>query len=170
MAPLLGQASDGISNLDPTPLYPFGHGLSYTTFDYEELRAVADRWPTDDEVVITVRVANTGAVAGDDVVQLYLTDEIAQVTRPVRTLIGYARIHLEPGRSAEVDFLLHADRTSFTGVDYQRVVEPGWVVLSCGPSVADLPLSARLELVGPLREVAQPALVTPTRVRAKPDA
>ncbi|MDR0849642.1 MAG: glycoside hydrolase family 3 C-terminal domain-containing protein [Propionibacteriaceae bacterium] len=165
LAPPLGQDSQGISNLDPSPLFPFGHGLSYSRFEYRSLHVDAARVPTHGVVTATVVVENTGSRDGDDVVQLYLGDDVAQVTRPVRTLIGYARVPLAAGASAEVDFEVHADRTAFTGVDLKRVVEPGWVTLFAGPSSGETPLAARVELVGNLRVVESPVLTTPTRVR-----
>jgi len=168
LAPPLGQDSDGISNLDPTPLFPFGHGLSYTSFRYEDLRLSAGSISTHESVDLTVRVTNTGSRAGADVVQLYLSDEVSQVTRPVRSLIGYARVHLEPGHSADVTFDVHAERTAFTGVELHRVVEPGRVVLSVGHSVEDTPLSADVEITGEVRRVDDPILTTPTVVELLP--
>lgn len=168
LAPPLGQNSDGISNLDPTPLYPFGHGLSYTTFAYDDLRLSAPSTGTDGAVRLTVCVTNTGDRAGADVVQLYLSDEVAQVTRPVRALIGFARVDLDPGAAADVTFEVHAERTVFTGADLHRVVEPGGVVLAVGHSVDDLALSARVELTGELRRVDRPVLGTPVTVEALP--
>ncbi|HMR48439.1 MAG TPA: glycoside hydrolase family 3 N-terminal domain-containing protein [Arachnia sp.] len=165
LAPPLGQDSEGISNLDPRPLHPFGHGLSYTSFAYERLTVDAERLATDGVVTVTVRVANTGRRDGVEVVQLYLSDEVAQVTRPVRALVGYARVPLAAGARAEVDFEVHADRTAFTGIGLQRIVEPGWIRLSAGPDSATQPLAARVELVGPLRVVENPVLVTPVRIR-----
>ncbi|WP_019815684.1 beta-xylosidase/alpha-l-arabinosidase, partial [Saccharomonospora saliphila] len=132
--PPLGGDSEGISNLDPTPLYPFGHGLSYTEFAYDELAVDATAIPTDGRVEITVRVTNTGDRAGSEVVQLYLRDEYAQVTRPVRQLAGFARVDLDPGQRARVSFSLHADRTAFTGADLRRVVEPGAIGVFVGRS------------------------------------
>jgi beta-glucosidase len=168
LAPPLGHASNGISNLDPTPLYPFGHGLSYTTFSYRAMSLSSRTLPTDGTLTATVRIANTGDRSGTEVMQLYLTDEVAQVTRPVKSLIGYARVDLDAGREADVQFTVHAERTAFTGVDLERVVEPGWIQLSVGPSSAQLPLSARVELTGPLRQVRRPVLDTPSRVKLSP--
>jgi beta-glucosidase len=80
-----------------TPQWPFGHGLSYTTFAYSDLRLSADSIEAGDSVAVTVSVRNTGARAGDEVVQLYLRDVAASVTRPLRSLKGFARISLQPG-------------------------------------------------------------------------
>jgi beta-glucosidase len=164
LAPILGRNSEGISNLDPTPLYPFGFGLSYTDFRYDRLTLSAVDIPTDGTILVSVDVTNDGPRAGDDVVQLYLSDEIAQVTRPVRQLIGYTRVSLEPGCSTTIEFEVHADRTTFCGVGLRRVVEPGDIVLSIGHSSEDLPLTARARLHGPVRNVGRPVLVTPVRL------
>ncbi|WP_232822712.1 beta-xylosidase/alpha-l-arabinosidase [Glycomyces dulcitolivorans] len=166
LAPPLGHDSDGISNLDPRPLFPFGHGLSYTDFAYEDITVSATEIPTDGGLTVTARVANTGSRSGEDVVQLYLHDPVAQVTRPVQTLIGFARVALDPGEGARVEFEVHADRTAFTGIDGRRIVEPGHLVFSVGHSSADTPLRARIELQGPTRHVDSPVLDTPTRVRS----
>lgn len=164
LAPVLGRGSDGISNLDPAPLYPFGHGLSYTRFSYRDLRLSQHEIATDGTLTVSVLVANTGDRDGQDVVQLYLSDPLAQVTRPVRALIGFARLDLPAGASAVVDFEVHADRTAFTGVDLRRIVEPGEIVLSVGHSSEDLPLTARAQLRGPVRRVDSPVLTTPVEV------
>ncbi|WP_024874493.1 glycoside hydrolase family 3 N-terminal domain-containing protein [Saccharomonospora piscinae] len=160
LRPPLGGDSEGISNLDPTPLFPFGHGLSYTTFAYEDLALSAERIPTDGSVEIAVTVRNTGDRAGSEVVQLYLDDVQAQVTRPVRQLAGFARVDLAPGRSARVTFTLHADRTSFTGLDLRRIVEPGRIEVEVGRSAEDLPCTASFELTGPVREVGHDRVLT----------
>src|SRR5690606_40585609 len=101
LQPPLGADSDGISNVDPTPLFPFGYGTSYTSFELGEFRLSDTEVPTDGEFTVSVRVRNTGSRAGDEVVQLYLHDVLAQVTRPVRQLTGFARVRLEPGERSE---------------------------------------------------------------------
>ncbi|HST64147.1 MAG TPA: glycoside hydrolase family 3 N-terminal domain-containing protein [Mycobacteriales bacterium] len=151
--PLGGPESDGVSTLDPTPLFPFGHGGSYTTFEIGDLRLSATSVPTDGEFTATVRVRNTGSRAGDEVVQLYLHDEVAQVARPVRWLTGFARVGLEPGAATDVRFRVHADRTAYTDRDLDRVVEPGAIEVLAGTSAGDLPLSGTVTLTGPVRVV-----------------
>ena len=154
LQPPLGADSAGISNLDPTPLFPFGHGASYTTFDVDDLHTSADEMPTDGELTVSVRVRNTGTRAGDEVVQLYLRDVVAQVTRPVPQLAG-----LRPGapgsrrEAAVVSFQLHADRTAFTGRELERIVEPGDLELLVGTSAANLPCRGTVRLTGPVRTV-----------------
>ncbi len=148
-----------------SPLFGFGHGLSYTAFEYGDLVLGADRVDTDGEVTIACTVRNTGEVAGSEVVQLYLHDIHAQVTRPLRQLADYARVPLEPGRTARVTFRLHADRTAFTGIDLRRIVEPGDVDVYIGASVNDLSLQARFRLTGPTRVVGHDrVLTTPTEI------
>ncbi|MEV6547062.1 glycoside hydrolase family 3 C-terminal domain-containing protein, partial [Streptomyces sp. NPDC051665] len=165
LAPPLGGNSEGISNLDPTPAFPFGHGLSYTTFAYSDLRVSAESVPTDGGVEISFTVTNTGSRAGVEIAQLYFGDPVAQVTRPVTQLAGFVRVPLEAGGQARVVFELHADRTAFTGIDHRRIVEPGEIVLSVGASSTDLPLVRSVELTGPAREVGRDrVLSTPVRI------
>ncbi|NES13822.1 MULTISPECIES: glycoside hydrolase family 3 N-terminal domain-containing protein [Micromonospora] len=130
--PTLGAGSE-VTNLPATPVAPFGHGLSYTTFAYADLTVPATV-PTDGALRVTVRVTNTGAVAGDDVVQLYGRDPVASVTRPVAQLLGYRRVHLEPGRSVTVELTVPTTRLAFSDRTLTRVVEPGDVELWVGTS------------------------------------
>jgi len=165
LQPPLGTDSHGISSVDPTPLFPFGHGRSYTSFELGDLRVSDREVPTDGEFTVSVSVRNTGARAGDEVVQLYLHDVLAQVTRPVAQLAGFARVRLEPGAGASVRFHVHADRTAFTGRDLQRIVEPGEVEVMVGTSAADLPCRGRVRLTGAVRVVGHDRrLVTPVDV------
>jgi beta-xylosidase len=154
------------SSVDPTPLFAFGHGLSYTTFGYADLELSADRTPTDGGVGISCTVSNTGVVAGTEVVQLYLGDPVASVVRPTRWLAGFTRVTLAPGESALVTFRLHADRTAFTGQDGTRMVEPGEISVAVGGASDDLPLSGSFTLTGPARPAgADRVLTTPVSVR-----
>jgi beta-xylosidase len=141
-----------VSSVDPTPAFPFGHGRSYTEFSWSA-RATGDEWAVDGEATVEVLVTNTGDRAGADVVQLYLHDPVAQVTRPVVRLIGYARVALEPGASTLVTFVVPADVTAFTGLSGARVVEPGAVELRVARSSADDDERLALRVTGELREV-----------------
>jgi hypothetical protein len=143
------------SSVDPTPLFAFGHGLSYTTFEYSGLELSANEVPTDGAVEISCTVRNTGDVAGAEVAQLYLTDPVSQVVRPVRWLAGFARVPLAPGEARRVTFRLHADRTSFTGLSGRRIVEPGEIQVSIGGASDSLPLTAAFTLTGPLRTLGR---------------
>jgi hypothetical protein len=165
LQPPLGADLTDISNLDPTPLFPFGYGSSYTTFEVDDLRISAAEVPTDGEFTVSVRVCNTGDRTGEEVVQLYLHDTLAQVTRPVKQLTGFARVSLEPHTDALVRFQVHADRTAFTGRDLRRIVEPGEIEVMVGTSANDLPCRGTVRLTGPLREVgADRQLITPVDV------
>jgi Glycosyl hydrolase family 3 C terminal domain. len=96
-----------------TPLYPFGHGLSYTQFEYSNLRIDRERIAADGEVTVSVTVRNVGAVTGDEVVQLYVRDPIASVARPVKELRGFKRVTLAAGEAARVSFRLAARQLAF---------------------------------------------------------
>ncbi|WP_232667942.1 glycoside hydrolase family 3 N-terminal domain-containing protein [Pseudonocardia sp. TRM90224] len=150
----------GVSNVDPTPAFPFGHGLGYAQFTWEDAQLQGGSpeggtgtWAVDGDVRVEVTVRNTGAVAGADVVQLYLHDPVAQVTRPVVRLVGYARVALDPGERARVRFTVPADLAAFTGVGGGMVVEPGEVELRISRSSADVHAALRLRMVGALRAV-----------------
>ena len=154
------------STVDPTPLFAFGHGHSYTKFAYADLALSADETATDGVVEISCTVRNTGSVGGSEVVQLYLGDPVCSVARPVRWLAGFARAALEPGEAARVTFRLHADRSSFTGRDLTRIVEPGTITVTVGGSSDDLPLTGSFTLTGPLRTVGiDRVLDTPISVK-----
>jgi len=140
-------------------------GSSYTSFEVSDLRVSSSEVPTDGEFSVTVAVRNTGGRSGDEVVQLYLHDVVAQVTRPVRQLVAFSRVHLEPGEAVDLRFTVHTDRTAFTGRDLQRIVEPGELDVLVGTSSAHLTCEARLRLTGALRRVGQDRrLVTPVEV------
>ncbi len=160
----LAGAAD-VTNLDPTAVFAFGHGLAYTTFAHDGLRLSADRIDTDGTLEVTVRVTNTGDRAGTDVPQLYLHDVVAPVTRPVTALVGYARVTLEPGRSADVTWRVHADRLAWVGADNRWTVAPHTASLAVGRSSADLTATARLEVTGEPRSLGRDrTLTTPVRV------
>ncbi|NNM45384.1 beta-glucosidase family protein [Knoellia koreensis] len=167
LAPPLAWYSEGISNLDPRPLYPFGFGLSYTSFELSDLEASSTQMDVDGSIDVSVTVSNTGDRAGSEVVQLYLSDPVAQVTRPIKALIGYAKVPLEPGESRRVTFTVHADRTSFTGLRHERIVEPGDIVLSVGTSSEDRPLAVTVQITGEERIVGEGRVLT-TPIRIEP--
>ena len=125
---------------------------------------------TDGAVEVSCTVRNAGPVAGTEVVQLYLGDPVASVARPERWLAGFARVALTPGETARVTFRVHADRTSFTGQDLTRVVEPGTITVTLGGSSDDLPLMGTFTLTGPLRTVGiDRVLHTPVSVKKLAD-
>jgi beta-glucosidase len=130
------------------PLWPFGHGLSYTRFALHGPELDRAALALGDEVAIAVEVENVGERAGDEVVQLYVRDEEASVTRPVKELRGFRRVHLAAGERRRVTFHLTAEQLAFTGLDGRLVLEPGRVRVMVGTSSADLPCQADLELTG----------------------
>jgi len=113
------------------PLYPFGFGLSYTTFVYSDLKLPKESG-NGKPVSVSVKVTNTGKLAGDEVVQLYLTDEKASSACPIRQLIGFERINLLPGESKEVSFTIEPRKLSFVNNKAHRIVEPGYFTVSAG--------------------------------------
>jgi len=148
----LASQHDG-SSVDPSPLFAFGHGLSYTSFGYEDLSISPSRVAVDGLAEISCTVANCGTRAGTEVVQLYLSDPVASVVRPERWLAGFARVTLEPGERRRVTFAVHADRTAFTGRAGHRIVEPGEIGVGIGGASDQLPLRGSLTLYGPVRAV-----------------
>jgi beta-glucosidase len=123
---------------DATPLYPFGYGLSYTTFDMSAPVLGAGTIGISDSVSVSVKVTNTGKRAGDEVVQLYVRDDEASVTRPVIELKHFRRVTLQPGETKTVSFTLKPSDLSFYNENMKRVVEPGTFTISAGPSSATL--------------------------------
>ena len=121
------------------PLYPFGYGLSYTSFAYSDIKATPSRARVGVPVTVRAVVRNVGKVAADEVAQLYVQDLVGSITRPVRELKGFQRVHLKPGESREVSFQLSADDLAFYGRNMTRATEPGafhaWIG---GSSRADL--------------------------------
>jgi beta-xylosidase len=168
LAPPLGRRSE-VSNLDPTALWPFGYGLSTTEFAWDDVTVdgsapgeTVREVGTDGCVEVALTVRNAGGLPGAEVVQVYLHDPVAQTTRPVVRLIGFARVDLQPGESRRVTLGLSADLTAFTGVSGSRVVEPGDVELRLSTSSADVRETVRLRLVGPTRTVGYDRVLTAT--------
>ncbi|MCW1098021.1 glycoside hydrolase family 3 C-terminal domain-containing protein [Streptomyces sp. RS2] len=140
-----------VSNVDPTPAFAFGHGLSYTRFDWTDLTVDEQEAPTDGEFRLAFTVRNTGERSGTEVVQLYLHDPVASVVQPVQRLVGHARVDLEPGEAVRLRATVPADLASFTGRDGRRVVEPGELELRLAASSADHRLVAGVRLTGAAR-------------------
>jgi len=120
-----------------TPLYPFGYGLSYTSYEYSDLKIDRTEIPTDGSVKVSVTVKNTGRMAGEEIVQLYIRDRFSQVTRPVKELKDFARIPLEPGESSDVEFMVTPDKLKFLDKGLNQIVEPGEFIVMVGPSSDD---------------------------------
>jgi beta-glucosidase len=120
------------------PLFPFGWGLSYTTFKYENLRVSPEKIGLQGQTTVRVDVTNTGKVGGDEVVQMYIRDQVSSVTRPVKELKGFRRIRLAPGEAKTVEFTLGPDALSFYNEEMRRVVEPGLFDVMVGGNSVDL--------------------------------
>ncbi|WP_374008489.1 beta-glucosidase [Leifsonia sp. LS-T14] len=162
LAAPLALRSDGVSNIDPTPAYPFGHGLSYSALAIES--TVADRATvgTGGEVRITATIANVGDRAAWHVPQLYVSDPVASVTRPVRARLAARRVHLEPGQRARVTFTVHTDLIGYTGADLRHRVEAGELIFTVAQNGADPGAAVTVVVTGETR------LTTAARNRTVP--
>jgi beta-glucosidase len=129
------------------PLFPFGHGLSYTTFSYATPMVMPARIAPDGHAKVAVEVTNTGARAGDEIVQLYLRAEVSRATRPVMELKGFQRISLKPGERRTVTFELGPEQLAYHGPEMKRVVEPGRFQVMVGGSSAEVK-SGGVEVAG----------------------
>jgi beta-glucosidase len=118
------------------PLFPFGFGLSYTTFEYSDLAISPAQIPANGQATVTVKVTNTGKRAGDEIVQLYIRDLVSSVTRPVMELKDFRKVKLAPGESKTVEFVITPDKLQFYDLNMKRVVEPGTFDIMVGPSSA----------------------------------
>jgi beta-glucosidase len=134
-------------DLPSTPLYPFGYGLSYTRFEYSNFGLAAARIGLRDTLRAHVSVRNAGTRAGTEVVQLYVHDEVASVTRPVRQLADFRRVSLGPGESQTVELAIPPRRLGLYDLEMKFVVEPGWFRVYVGPSSVE-GLESRFEVVG----------------------
>lgn len=168
LAPVLAWVSDGISNIDPKPLFPFGFGLDYTRFEYSDLQVSSPEIAADGTVEISATITNVGDRDGKEVAQLYLSDPVASVVRPLKRLVGFTKIALAAGEAARVAFRLHADRTSFMGPDHRRIVEPGEFRVRVGSSSEDITLEGGFRVTGPERTVGDGERVLDTPVEVTP--
>ena len=129
--------STGYIDLPNTPLFPFGYGLSYTSFDYRDLQVSRASFGSSGQGEFCAQITNSGAVTGTEIVQLYVRDLVGQVSRPVKELKGFQRVTLQPGETQQVRFTLPAEELTFTGFDDQPVLEPGRYQVWIGPSSAE---------------------------------
>ncbi len=142
-------------SMDMKPLFPFGHGLSYTKFEYSGLAITPRSVQTSGVVKISFTLKNTGKVAGDEVVQLYLTDEASSLARPNMELKGFQRIHLKAGQKKKVTFELALEQMAFLDRNMELVVEPGYFKVMVGSSSADIRLKGRVNAVGKIKFVPE---------------
>ncbi len=129
-----------------TPLFPFGHGLSYTTFGYENIHVSANEIELGQTLVVSVDLCNHGDIEAEEVVQLYTRDLVASITRPVRELKGFRRVRLLAGETQTVRFELHTDALAFYGRDGKAIIEPGLFHVWIGGS-SDTELRAEFQIV-----------------------
>ena len=134
-------------------IYPFGHGLSYTTFEYTDLSLESSEVPADGTVEVGCTIRNTGQQAGDEVVQLYVRDHHARLVRPVKELKGFKRVTIQKGGAAQVMFALPVDMLGFTADGVDRIVEPGDVEIMIGASSDDIRLRSTITIVGEVRRL-----------------
>ena len=120
-----------------SPLYPFGYGLSYTTFTYTNLKVKTPAITAEQTLVVTVEVTNSGQRAGDEIAQLYVRDLLACTTRPVRELKGFQQVWLLPGETKTLQFDVPAQRLGFCDPKMKTIVEPGDFKVWVGPSSAE---------------------------------
>jgi beta-glucosidase len=132
-------------DVDPVPLFPFGYGLSYGSFEYSDLRLSHSALNIGEALTARVSLTNSGRTEAEEIVQLYTRDLVGSVTRPVKELKDFARVRLAPGESRELCFALRTDQLSFHNAAMKRVVEPGLFHLMVGGSSEDV-LTAEFSL------------------------
>jgi beta-glucosidase len=132
--------------MDPTPLYAFGHGLSYTTFQYSDLDVSPGQTGLGGKVLVRVTIKNSGKRAGADVVQLYINDPISSVSTPVKELKGFRKVWLEPGESTRVQFELGPDHLALVNRHLEKVVEPGEFQVMIGHSSDNIVLQGTFHI------------------------
>ena len=143
----------GYLDMPSTPLFHFGHGLSYTTFQYSPLTLEKDTVDVGGEAKVSLTVTNSGKRRGTEIVQLYAADTATGVTLPAQQLIGFARVDLEPGASKTVTFLVPMSVLAYTGISGELVMEPGPVEVSVGSSSSDVRSKATLTVTGKARTI-----------------
>lgn len=148
-----GDIHKGYLDMPSTPLLAFGHGLSYTTFEYSPLKLASDTVDVGGEARVSLTVTNTGKRRGAEVVQLYAADTATGVTLPAQQLIGFARIDLEPGASKPLTFRVPMSVLGYTGLSGDFVIEPGPVELSVGGSSSDIRSTAKFTITGQTRTI-----------------
>ena len=142
-------AHKGYTDMPSRPLHPFGHGLSYTTFEYSELQLADAAISTEGTVRVALTVTNTGTRLGSDVVQFYASHRARVVTRPAQELVAFARVELEPGESAQVEVAFSTGQLAYLGLDGTFVFEAGDIDLLVGASSDDIRQRATVSTSGP---------------------
>jgi beta-glucosidase len=152
-------------NIASSPLYPFGHGLSYTTFEYGDLSLSPRQVKAGDTLHVSLNIQNTGTKVGDEVVQLYTCDEYACIPRPIKELKGFTRLTLQPGETRRLTFHLPVNQLAFYDEEMKLVVEPGTVRIMLGSSSVDIRCEGLFEIVGePKAPVKDRLFVCPVEI------
>ena len=139
---------EGAQSRINTALYNFGHGLSFTTYEYSDLRITPEVITSPEQkVTVSLTVRNTGEMAGDEIVQLYIRDVLSSVTTYEKKLAGFERIHLERGESRRVEFVIRQDSLELLDKDFNNVVEPGDFRIMAGAASDDIRLSGTLKYI-----------------------
>ena len=134
-------------DLPNTPQFSFGHGLSYTTFGYSNLRLSKSKMKSNETIEVSLTLTNTGTVVGEEVVQLYLRDRFGSVVRPIKELKDFQKIKLEAGESKTITFVIDKEKLSFYNKDLEWIAEPGDFDLMIGSSSSDIRLNSEFELI-----------------------
>ena len=138
---------DDYDDMTGQPLFPFGYGLSYTSFAYSGLEIEKKRFAAGDSTLVKCTVTNIGKTEGDEVVQLYIHDELASVARPITELKGFQRIHLKAGESREMSFMITPEMLSMLNIDMKKLVEAGDFRIMIGASCKDIRLREMIRVV-----------------------
>ncbi|MBN2146450.1 MAG: fibronectin type III-like domain-contianing protein, partial [Anaerolineales bacterium] len=150
---------------EPSPLFPFGHGLSYTSFAYDNLRIAPESAAAGEVIEISCEITNTGDVHGEEVAQLYIRDVFASSPRPIKVLAGYQRLSLEPAEKRQMTFQMQVNQCAFYDRDLNLVLEPGTIQVMVGSSSEDIRLNGEFEITGDLKvKVNQRVLHCPVRL------
>jgi beta-glucosidase len=153
-------------SVDRSPLYPFGHGLSFTSFDYSDFRISPQKVAAGGSVDVSLNIKNTGRLAGDEVVQLYICDEYGCVPRPVKELKGFTRINLQPGETRRITFHLPVNQLAFFDEELKLIVEAGIIQVKVGASSADIRCEGVFEIVGEQKSLVKDRLfVCPVEIK-----
>jgi beta-glucosidase len=153
--PSLAGQSTSYVEAPARPLYPFGHGLTYSSFEYSNLRVAPAEIPAEGTVTVSCEIQNTGPRVADEVLQLYVRDPVASVARPGMELKGFRRITVQPGATATARFSIPAETLAFFDASHRLVVEPGPVQVLLGSSSADIRLQGEFTIIGPTRLVSR---------------
>ena len=143
----------GYKDMPSTPLFPFGHGLSYTTFEYSPLKLASDSVEVSGELRASLTIRNTGKRRGTEIVQLYAADTATGVTLPAQQLVGFERVDLEPGGSKTISFVVPLSVLAYTGASGDLVMEPGPIEVSVGSSSSDIRSTATVNVAGKTRVI-----------------